>query len=186
MQLEAGLTHCWSSGKLSESHLLAGLGRDRLGQEGSRWPGVELAQETPNTRLSPSGELLVEVHIASNISEGTSVVVGTLLCGSRSEDVGQELGMSSLLVCHELEQTTLVGVDAGVFKLCHGECLQAIVEEIKLDPLLIETEVERGVVEIRDGSVAWVGDGVVTRGIDDGDLRGEVMDYVSLENEVIC
>ena len=186
MQLEAGLTHCWSSGKLSESHLLACLGRDRLGQEGSRWPGVELAQETPNTRLSPSGELLVEVHIASNISEGTSVVVGTLLCGSRSEDVGQELGMSSLLVCHELEQATLIGVDTGVLKLCHGECLQTIVEEIELDPLLVETQVERGIVEIRNGSVAWVGDGVVARGVDDGNLRGEVMDYVSLENNIIC
>ena len=61
---------------LAERHLLTSLRGDGLSKELTNLTGVEVVDETPDTRLAPTSELLVKVDKLTNCAEG--VVVGAL------------------------------------------------------------------------------------------------------------
>lgn len=46
--------------------------------------------------------------------------------------------MTNLLLGHKLDQITVALVQARVFKLLDGKSLQAVAEQIELDPFLVE------------------------------------------------
>ena len=52
------------------------------------------------------------------------------------------------MLCHIAEKFHVLGAKAGGLEFLVGECSKPIVERIKLDPLLIEAESDRLVVEI--------------------------------------
>jgi hypothetical protein len=83
---------------LSEDHLLSGLGGDRLGEEGSSVPGVEVGQETVNSGFTPSSKPLAEVDKVSNRLK--IVLVFTLKSwgvATVQDDVGEEFSMADFL-----------------------------------------------------------------------------------------
>lgn len=58
-----------------------------------------------------------------------------------AENVREHRGMPDLLVCHELDEESVISVDAGGLKLLHGELGQAVVEQIELDPFLVQRKI---------------------------------------------
>jgi len=50
--------------------------------------------------------------------------------------------MADLLVGHELDQRDLIGVDAGIGELLLGESSDTVVEQVELDPLLVQANEE--------------------------------------------
>ena len=61
-----------------------------------------MVDETPNTRLTPSGENLLEVNELANIT--VWVVLGALWSRSLAEHVRQLSDMALLLLSHELDE----------------------------------------------------------------------------------
>jgi hypothetical protein len=55
-----------------------------------------------------------------------------------SNHVAQQDGVTDLLVAHEFEQVTLIGINSSSFEVIDGEGSQRMVEEIILDELLSE------------------------------------------------
>lgn len=143
------------------------------------------------TRLSPSSELDIELKIGADVVESSRIVVGALRSSTRSENVGQELSVASLLVRHELQEIAVVLCHASFLKLRYGESFEAIIEEIELqtmqsirpltkrsdssqthfDPLLVKAEIERRVVKVGDSSVDRLLDGGVAHRVDDCDSQ---------------
>ena len=143
---DTGLKVDWhgvSTGELSECHLLSSLGRDRLGEEGGSVSSIEVGEESIDTRFSPSGESLTEVD---KVSDSVKVVgIGTLLgwgVTAVGDDVGEEGSMADFLVGHELDQRDVVGVQSSLFKLFSAESRDTVVEQVELDPLLVQSEEE--------------------------------------------
>ena len=61
--------------------------------------------------------------------------------------------MSNLLLSHEAQQVTLLGVDALGVELGVAEPGEPVVEQIQLDPFLVQCQVERLEVKVRHGLV---------------------------------
>jgi hypothetical protein len=130
---------------------------------------VKVVDEAPDTRFTPAGELLVEVDELANGSEW--VVVGALRSSSLSEHVGKEGGMASLLNRHEGNVRAVLSSEASVEEVLVGEDGKTVVEQVKLDPLLIETKLNGLVVEVTVHQVtrlSAVGTKTASRGVGNG------------------
>jgi hypothetical protein len=161
--------HGEGTGELPESHLLPSLGGDRLQKQLSRWPRVEVGQESVDSRLSPSGQALAKVDkVADSVKVvGVGALLGTGTVVVR-EDVGEEGRVRDLLVGHELDQELVLGREACCLELLGGESGETVVEEIaeesastssckvanvQLDPLLVQSQVERLEIKVGHGVV---------------------------------
>jgi len=60
---------------LAEAHLLASLSCDRLSEQLTDLAGVEVVDETPDTRLTPAGKTLAEVDVLADGSK--RIIIGT-------------------------------------------------------------------------------------------------------------
>ena len=56
--------------------------------------------------------------------------------------------MPDFLLRHKLKEVALLGIDASLIELVIRELRKAIVEEVELNPLLVEREVQRLEVEV--------------------------------------
>lgn len=155
--------------ELAEDELLAGLNGDTLQEQLSSRAGVEVGQEAVDTGLTPAGKLLVEVDKLGHVVYG--VVVRALLGGLRAEHVGENGSMADLLVSHVLEEEAILRVDAISVELLVGERSQTPVEQVKLNPLLVQGKGQRLVVEVTLNAVDWsraVGADTTARGVRSG------------------
>jgi len=78
--------HGEETAHLAESHLLTSLGGNGLSEELTNLTAVKVVDETPNTRLTVAGKLLVEVEELTD--SGVRVVVGALRGSGVTEHVG--------------------------------------------------------------------------------------------------
>jgi hypothetical protein len=138
--------HGVKTAHLAEDHLLASLGGDRLGKELTNLTGVEVVDETPDTRLTPAGKDLVEVDELADVGEG--VVVGALRRGGVSEHIGQKGGVALLLLSHEGDQRAVLSSETSSYEVLIGEDGETVVEQVEFDPLLVETKGDGFVVEV--------------------------------------
>lgn len=133
-----------SAGELSEGELLTGLGGDRLREQARRGPRVEVRQEAVYAGLAPSGKSLTEVD---KVAHGLEVVLVLALQGSCAttvgDDVADELCVADFLVGEELDEGARLGIDASGVELCVGKALETVVEQVELDPLLVQSKGER-------------------------------------------
>lgn len=101
------------------------------------------------------------------VSNGLKVVLVLALQRSGASavlnDVGKKLSVANFLlvslirtglslvgtylVGHELDQRDVLGAKTGLSKLLFGESRDTVVEEIELDPFLVQTDDERLVVD---------------------------------------
>lgn len=109
------------SAKLAEDELLASLDCDALEEQLGRRSIVQMRYKSIGARFSHTRELLVEVKELSNIGHG--IVVSTLLRCLSAEDVGQEGGMSHLLIGHVLNEESIICVEAAGIELTNREVL---------------------------------------------------------------
>lgn len=123
---------------LAESHLLAGLGGDRLSKELTDLARVKVIDEPPNTRLAPASDDLHEINPLTRVS--IRVVVGALRRRRLANHVGDESCVALLLLCHEPDMRDILRSQAVCEHLLVGEDGDAVVEKVKLDPLLIQTK----------------------------------------------
>lgn len=56
--------------------------------------------------------------------------------------------MSNLLLSHKLDQIPVILIQPRVFKLLSGESLQAVAEQVELDPFLIKRQVNRLIIKV--------------------------------------
>jgi hypothetical protein len=167
--------HGVKTAHLAEEQLLASLGGDGLSKELANLAGVEVVDEAPDTRLTPTGKDGVEVNELANSGEG--VVVSALRRSSVSEHVGQKGGVTLLLLGHELDQRAVLGSETSGNEVLLREDGKTVVEQVKLDPLLVETKSDGLVVEIALDHVArlsTVGTEATSRGVVDGLRLGEL------------
>ena len=149
--------HWEQAGHLSEQELLTGLGGDGLVEHLCDLAGIQVGLETEDTGLAPASEDLGEVE---GLVEGLEwVVVGTHWSGATwsSKHVGEEGGVSGLLVGHELDEIHIRLGEVQLGKVGLVESGENVVKEIQLDPLLVETEKDRLVVEVGLNAVHWLG-----------------------------
>ena len=97
-----------------------------------------MRQEAIDTGLSPACKLLVEVDEFSDV--GHRVVVGALLRRLGAKHVGDDRGMPNFLIGHVLDEEPLLGIDAVSLPFLNSEVLQTPMEEVKLDPFLVESQ----------------------------------------------
>lgn len=138
---------------LTERHLLSCLGSDGLSEQLSNLARVEMVDETPDTRLTEAGKLLVEVDEFADI--GVWVVVCALLWRSFAKHVGKERGVTFFLLGHELNQGTIFSSKTGSDEIFFREDSKSVVEKIELNPLLVETQGDRLKIEVTFNHVAW-------------------------------
>lgn len=138
---------------LAENHLLTSLGGDGLSEQLSDLTRVEVVDETPDTTLSPAGQLLVEVDELTHVS--VWVVVGALWGSGLAQHVTQECGVSLLLLCHELDQGDVLWSETSSSEVLLGEGCHGVVEGIQLDPLLVEAQSDGLVIEVALHHIAW-------------------------------
>jgi len=100
----------------------------------------------PNTRLAPTGKTLAEVDKLADGSKG--VVVGALGSSGRTKHVAEESGVARLLVSHEFDVGAVLGGKTGIKEVLGRKDGETVVEEIKLDPLLVETKLDGLVVKV--------------------------------------
>lgn len=122
--------------KLAEDHLLTRFGGDGLQKELRGFARVEVVEEAVHARLAEASELLAEVDVLADGS--VRIVVGTLHRCLSAQDVAQQGGVADFLVGHELDQESIVGGEACSLKVFDREASESIVEEVQLDPLLVE------------------------------------------------
>jgi len=141
--------------ELTEDHLLTSFGCDGLREELSNLAGVQVRLEAPHSRLTEARHLLGEVESLGHSREGV-VVCALRCCATRpAEQVGEESGVASLLIGHELDKVSVRGGQPGSGKVGLGEGSEDVVEEIELDPLLVQAE--------KDGLIVKVGLDTVDR-----------------------
>jgi len=105
-----------------------------------------VVDESPDTRLTPAGELLVKVDELAHRTEG--VVVCALGSSCLTKHVCQKGGVAGLLDSHEGNVRAVLSSEASVEEILLGEDRKTVVEQVKLDPFLVETELNRLVVEV--------------------------------------
>jgi len=147
--------HWGKAEHLTERHLLARLSGDGLGEEVGDLAGVHVGEETPDTRLAEAGELHVEVDELADGAVG--VVVGALGRSSLAEHVGEEGGVATLLLSHEGDVGAVLSSQTGVEEVLRGEDGETVVEQVELDPFLVETKGDGLVVEVAVHHVARLG-----------------------------
>lgn len=138
--------HREEAAHLAEDHLLTSLRGNRLRQQLADFTGIKVVDKPPGTRLTPPGQALVEVDKLTD--SGEWVVVCALRRSSLTQHVGKEGGMASFLISHELDQSAVLSSEACSKEIRLGEDSQAVVEEIELDPFLVQTQGDGFVVEV--------------------------------------
>jgi len=100
--------------------------------------------ETIDSRLAPPSQALAEID---KVPDGVEVVrVLASLCASSStvgEDVAEQDGVADFLVGHEVDQGDIVWSESGGGELLHGESGDTVVEQVELDPFLVQRKIER-------------------------------------------
>lgn len=154
---------------LAERHLLARLGGNGLREEVGDLAGVHVRKETPDTRLAEAGELHVEVD---ELADGAvRVVVGALRRSSLAEHVAQKGGVATLLLGHEGDVGAILSSQTGVEEVLCREDGETVVEQVELDPFLVETEGDGLIVEVAVHHVAGlaaIGAETTSWGVGDG------------------
>ena len=158
--------HWLQATHLAEDHLLASLGGDGLGEELTDLAGVQVVDETPNTGLAEASQALIEVD---ELADGlVGVIVRALGRSGCTQHVGQKSGMPGFLVRHELNQRTVLGREASVEERLLVEDGQTVVEEVQLDPFLVQTKSDGLEIEITLDHVARktaIGTKAASRGV---------------------
>jgi hypothetical protein len=163
---------------LPESHLLTSLGGDGLQEQLSSGTRVEGGEETVNSRLSKSSEDGAELD---ELGDGVEVVGVRALLGtcrgsycdqnrvegrgakgsqltSTLQNVRDQVGVSDLLLGHEADELSLLGVNTLGVELGVREPGETVVEEVELDPLLVQGQVETLEVKVGHGLVLCASD----------------------------
>lgn len=73
-----------------------------------------------------------------------------------AEEVAQESSMSVLLVGHELDEKAITWGKTRLGELLVAECGEDVMEEIELNPFLVETKKDGLVVKIGLDTVDWL------------------------------
>lgn len=104
------------------------LGHDRLSDQRASIPCVRVLQVANDSGFTPSSESLAE---SDKLLNGLKVVlVGTWLCASALENVGNERSVTDLLLCHETDQRDVLLVQSLGSKLLRRKARDTVVEEI--------------------------------------------------------
>lgn len=98
-----------------------------------------MLEEAVDTCLTPSRQNLRELQELADSGEG--VLVGAWTGTFPLKQILDENTMSHFLVRHVLEEESFLRTDANLFELLVGEAGEAIVEQVKFDPLLVECEI---------------------------------------------
>lgn len=98
-----------------------------------------MVQETVNTRLSEAGQFLAVVDKLAD-SVDRVVVLDTLHGRCSAKNVREQRGMSNLLVGHELDEEPIIGSETSILEVLDREFCKTEVEEVKLNPFLIQCE----------------------------------------------
>ena len=138
---------------MAEDLLLSCFCCDGLGEELADLTRVEVVDEAPDTGLAESGHALHEVDPFAN--GGVRIVVEALLGSSLAQHVGQESGVACLLIRHEFDQTSSFWAETGFSELLVREFGKTVMEEIKLNPFLIETQGDRLEIKVAVDHVPW-------------------------------
>jgi hypothetical protein len=137
---------------LAEGHLLASLRSNGLRKQLSNLTGIEVVDEAPNTRLAEASELLVEVDEFAN--RGEWVVVRALWGSSLAEHVAQQGGVASFLDSHKRNVIAVLSSETLSKEIFGREGGETVVEQIKLDPFLVQTKSDGLVVKVAVDLVA--------------------------------
>lgn len=85
-----------------------------------------------------------------------------------SEHVGKKSSVARLLVSNELNVRAVLSSEAGIEEVLVGEDGETVVEQVKLNPLLIKTKGNRLEVEVTLDHISWqgtVGTKTTSRGV---------------------
>ena len=137
---------------LTERDLLAGLGSDGQGEKVGNLARVHVGKETPYTRLTEASDLDVEVDELAD--RAIWVVVSALGGSSLAEHVGEESSVTSFLGGHKSNVGAVLSSQTSVKEVLGREDGKTVVEQIELNPLLVETKGDGLVVEVAVDHVA--------------------------------
>ena len=141
-----GHRHGMQAQHLTEGHLLTSLDRLSLDQQSGDLTAVQMRDKTPVAALAPPCELDIELNELTNSSK--RVVVDTLLRRRLTQHVSEKGSVVDLLRRHEGDESPVLSHQAGIDEVLVRECRKAIVEQIKLDELLVQAKVDGFEVEI--------------------------------------
>lgn len=133
---------------LAEDGLLSCFDGLCLDEKGCNFSAVEMTDEAPVSRLAPSSELLHKVNV---LADGRERVIVGALTWSRfpAKHVGNKSSMASFLHSHVLKQVAIRLSEACFFKLLLAELCQSVMEQVKLDQLLVNAQSKRLIVMVR-------------------------------------
>jgi hypothetical protein len=77
---------------------------------------------------------------------------------STLQDVRDQVGVSDLLLSHEADELSLLGVDTLSIELGVRKPGETVVEEVQLDPLLVQGQVETLEIKVGHGLVLCASD----------------------------
>jgi hypothetical protein len=138
--------HGMEAEHLAERHLLSSLGGNGLRKQLTDLSAVKVVDEAPGTTLTKAGELLVEVDEFANCAVG--VVICALLRSSLTEHVAEKSSVTSLLSSHEGDIRAIFNGETSLEEVLRREDSEAVVEQIQLDPFLVQAESNRLEIEI--------------------------------------
>ena len=111
-----------------------------------------MGNETPDTRFTPASHLHVEVDELADSAEW--VVVCALRRSSLAKHVGKESGMASFLDSHKGNVGAVLSSEASIEEILLREDGETVVEQIELNPLLVQTKSNGLVVKVAVHHVA--------------------------------
>lgn len=101
---------------------------------------------SPNTGLAPARQALVEIDVLSD--SRIRVIIGALRSSGLAQHIRQKGAVARLLSSHELKIRAVLRSKAGVDEVLIAEDGDTVVEKIELDPLLVETQLDRVEVKV--------------------------------------
>lgn len=99
---------------------------------------VKVVEESVDTGFRKARELLAKVDKFPDCREG--IVVCALHGGLGTEHVAEDGYVTDLLLSHELDEVSVFSIEASGSEICFREHSQAMVEQVKLNPLLVQRE----------------------------------------------
>jgi hypothetical protein len=115
-----------------------------------------MSLETPDTRLAKSSELLGEVEGLVDRGEGVVVCALRSRASRTSEKVAEKRSVPRFLIGHKLNEKAIRWSEASCGEVLLAESSKNVVEEIKLNPLLVESKKNGLIVEVRLNAVYWL------------------------------
>ena len=95
-----------------------------------------MVEEAVDAGFAEAGELLAEIDEFAD--RGVRVVIGALDRCLRAKDVGDQCSVSRFLVCHKFDEEAVLGGESCSFEICDGELGKPVMEEIELNPFLVQ------------------------------------------------